>query len=901
MEYDVLVLGGGIAGMESALSLGDMGQRVLLVEKTASVGGKMILLSKVFPTLDCASCISTPKMAAVAHHPQVTVMVNSEPEQVRRAPDGTFEVRLRKKATFIDPVACTGCQSCEQACTVATPDPFNDELVAHRAAHVAFPQAIPKKAVIERAGTSPCSDECPAAVHAHGYISLVRAGKIDEAFALHMRDAPLPGSLGRVCYAPCEGACTRESVEAPVSIRGIKRYMTDRYYERHPEPTPPASGPRRAERIAIVGSGPAGLTAAYYLAQEGFPVTVFEAAPKAGGMLRLGIPEYRLPRDVLDRDLANLTAAGVEIQTSTPITDPEALRARGFAAVFLATGALEARSLGVPGEDLGGVTDCMSFLREVNLGPAPDLTGQTIMVVGGGNAAIDPARVALRLGAAKVLMVYRRGRAEMPAHAWEIEAALREGVELYTLQTPVAFHGEGGRVREAEILRMTLGEPDASGRRRPVPVAGSEQRIRVDRVVLSIGLEPSSRPFASLARERDGRLVVDPDTMQTSAPGVFAGGDVVTGPTMVVKAIAQGKKAAGAIERFVAGEALAAPAVDRLPRVGAAEVLARVGPVTRRMPTIVVDQAPGPRPLGMAEVERTLTDHEARHEASRCLDCGICCECEQCVSACPANAIQFGQRDEHLEVRARSVVLATGVNLFDAKKVPRLGHGRLPNVITSTQMERLLAPTRPYNTVLRPSDGKVPNNIAYVLCAGSRDHQLGNPACSRVCCMYSIKQAQLLLGAVPLADITLYYIDIRAFGKGYEEFYRQAKGMGVVFVKGKVAEVEPAEDGNVRLFYEDIENGSGLQTMEHDLVVLSVGLEPNPAALTLFGRDVLEADELSYVREIDGDLQPGRTSIPGVFVAGSASAAKDIPDTILHAGAAAAQTAAYLERRRSRA
>jgi heterodisulfide reductase subunit A2 len=899
MDYDVLVLGGGIAGMESALSLGDMGHRVLLLEREPTIGGKMILLSKVFPTLDCASCISTPKMAAAAHHPNITMQVSSEAQQVRRLPDGTFQVRVRKQATFVDASTCTGCQSCEQACTVSVPDRFNYDLVAHRAAHIAFPQAIPKKAVITRTGTSPCSDGCPAGVRAHGFVSLVRAGKVDAGFDLHMRDAPLPGCLGRVCYAPCEAACTRGSLEGSVTIRGIKRFMTDTYYADHQEPAEPDKRPTREQRIAIVGSGPAGLSAAYYLAQDGFPVMIFEAASQAGGMLRLGIPSYRLPREVLDRDIRNVTAQGVEIRTSSPVTDLDSLPKQGFSAVFLATGALEPKRMRIPGEDLEGVTDCMSFLKHVNLGPAPDLTGKTVMVVGGGNAAIDPARVALRLGAAKVILEYRRSRPEMPAHDWEIEAALNEGVELHALCNPIAFHGIDGTLREVESLRMELGEPDESGRRRPVPVPGSESRVAVDLVVLAIGLSPSATPFHQLALRKDGSIEVDPTSLQTSMPKVFAGGDVVTGPSMVVKAIAQGKQAAASIRRFLDGDEVDPAAAERLPRIEPEAVIERVGTVKRRPVIVAEAEQSESAPLSWEEIEPTMSASEAQGNAGRCLDCGTCCECEQCVSACPAGSIQLGMRDEYRDLHVGSVVLATGMNLFDAKRVPRLGHGRLPNVITAMQMERILAPTRPYNTVLRPSDGKIPDNIAYVLCAGSRDHTVGNPACSRVCCMYSIKQAQLLLGALPLADITLYYIDIRAFGKGYEEFYQQAKGMGVVFVKGKVAEVVPTEDGNMNVIYEDIENGGGVQQMEHDLVVLSVGLLPNPDALSLFGRDVLESDELAYIKEQDGDLEPGKTNLPGVFVAGAASAAKDIPDTILHAGAAAAQTAAYLERTRT--
>ena len=259
MNYDALVIGSGIGGMESALKLGDMGYRVLVVEKEASVGGKMILLSKVFPTLDCASCISTPKMAATIHHPNVTVLTYAGVDRIRRDADGRFHVTVRRKPRFVDEAACTGCQQCELACTVAVPDQFNADLVGRRAAYIPFPQAVPKKAVIERAGTSPCTYTCPAGIKAHGYVSLVRGGQYEKAFQLILEATPLVGSLGRACYAPCESECTRGGLEGPVPIRRIKRFVADTHYGSGAQgATAPESN---GTTVAVVGSGPAGLTA----------------------------------------------------------------------------------------------------------------------------------------------------------------------------------------------------------------------------------------------------------------------------------------------------------------------------------------------------------------------------------------------------------------------------------------------------------------------------------------------------------------------------------------------------------------------------------------------------------------------------------------------------------------
>ena len=926
MDYDVLVIGGGIAGLESSLTLGDMGYKVLLVEKEASIGGKMVLLSKVFPTLDCASCISTPKMASAAHHPMITILTSSEIVEIDQLGEGDFLAKINRPATFINSAACTGCGECELACTVSKRDPFNFDLVAHRAIHIPFPQAVPKKAVMIREGTSPCSFACPAGVKAHGYVSLVRTGKYKEAFHLHMEDAPLPGSLSRACYAPCESACTRGNLEGAVSIRAIKRFMVDRYYNEHPEPEYGKPEQIPGKKVAVVGSGPAGLSAAYHLARRGYAVTIFEAAAKAGGMLRYGIPAYRLPKDIVDRDIKNITALGVQIKTETPILSLQDLAEQGYDATFLALGTMEGFKMRIEGENLKGVTDCMSFLKAANSPGGIDLKGKKVLIIGGGNAAIDPARTAIRLGAEKVVIQYRRSRKEMPAHDWEVTAALEEGVELQVLRTPVRFIGANGSLTAVESITMELGEPDDSGRRRPIPVEGSEQSLPFDLAILAIGLMPSTSPFEEeLALNRNGTIQVNDETLETSLSSVFAGGDVVSGPSMIVSAIGQGKRAAFYMDRYLKGESLAGVVFDnRLPATEASAVLSRfnspgnnngngsqynrhlpvVGmaisrpPLSKRPPSKKKELPASERIASMAEVELPLTEEEILDNANRCLDCGVCSECHECVKACPANAIDFGKRDKIEEVKVKSVVVATGFNLFDAHLKPTYGYGKYPNVITAMQMDRILAPTRPYNHVIRPSDGKVPDNIAYVLCTGSRDSTIDNPMCSRVCCMYSIKQAQLIMGALPLADITIYYIDIRTFGKGYDEFYEQAKGMGVYFVKGRAARIGEKENGNLEVYYEDIEGEGGLKSAEHDLVILSTGFSPNLDYLRMFKNGKLDSDPFNYVQETDEDVNPGKTSIDGVFVAGTASAPRDIPDSILHSGAAVCQTAAFIERMR---
>ena len=276
------------------------------------------------------------------------------------------------------------------------------------------------------------------------------------------------------------------------------------------------------------------------------------------------------------------------------------------------------------------------------------------------------------------------------------------------------------------------------------------------------------------------------------------------------------------------------------------------------------------------------------------IDIENCTLCGACERVCPTNAIDFTQTIQYYALKTKAVIIATGFQLFDPTLIPRYGYGRFKNVITSMQMERQLAPTRPYNTILRPSDGKMPDNIAYVLCTGSRDKTVGNPICSQVCCMYSTKQAQLLMGALPMADITLYYLHIRAFGKGFNEFYAQAQSMGVEFIKGKVAKIREKDNGNLILRYEDINGGGVVKEAEHDMVVLSVGILPNQGIAEMFTNRKLELDPFNYVGQRDILANPSQTSIDGVFVAGVASGPMDIPDSILSAGGASSEAANYI-------
>ena len=636
LDYDVLVVGAGIGGMESALKLGDMGYKVLLVEKEASVGGKMILLSKVFPTLDCASCISTPKMASTIHHANITPWTYSRVDQIKKAADGTFTATVTQQARHVDIDACTGCQKCETACTVAVPDQFNADLVARRAAHITFPQAVPKKAVIDRAGTSPCSFACPAGISAHGYVSLIRSGLDEQAFRLVLESTPLVGTLGRACYAPCEGECTRGSLEGTLPIRRLKRFASDQHDKsgndnglERPEPN--------GRRVAVVGSGPTGLTAAFQLAKLGYGVKVFEAAPVAGGFLRLGIPDYRLPGAVVDRDIENVTGLGVEIAVNSTVGDPAALKDEGFDAVLVATGTHRDSSLGVPGEDRMGVVGATAFLRKTKLGQPVDVAGKRVVVVGGGNVAMDAARVARRLGAASVTVAYRRSRDEMPAHHVESVDAEKEGVQFRLLVAPAEVLGDSaGAVAGLRCTEMRLGAPDASGRKSVEPIPGSSVTIEADLIIAAIGMAPDTSMFGGrVAVEKNGRLSASRATCQTAVEHVFAAGDAVNGPTDITRAVGEGRKAAHQIDAWLNGREFD-NWDDRLPVVDKQAVLARQKAFTLSAPTPDGMEL-SPNPTDFHEIEAPLTEAEARRASGRCIDCAVCSECNECVNACPVD------------------------------------------------------------------------------------------------------------------------------------------------------------------------------------------------------------------------------------------------------------------------
>ena len=496
-----------------------------------------------------------------------------------------------------------------------------------------FPSPIVAKFDVDKRGYPPCQSACPAGVNAQGYIALTSQGKFREALEVLRQTMPLAGVCGRVCTHPCETDCERGEVDEPVSIRSLKRFMADYELRVGREKATPIER-TKGDKVAIIGSGPAGLACAYDLVREGYPVTVFESAPQVGGLLRYGIPEYRLPKVILDDEISYVEELGMEIKTGTPVKNLADIFNQGYKTVFIATGAGTSQKMGIPNEKARGVIHALDLLKQVNSGEKVSL-GDRVAVIGGSNAAIDAARVAVRLGAKEVSIVYRRSRAEMLAVKTEVDQAEREGVKINILAAPVRVLTKDDRVIGIQCIRMELGEPDASGRPRPIPIKGSEFEMDVDSVIIAIGQAVDS---SMLPRELEytdwGALSIDPVTMQTNIERVFAGGDVVV-VADVIKAIAAGKEAAISIKRYLDGMDLKEGRPAPLKRV---EEVSKEGvkiKARRAMPLLEPEKR-----VALAEVELGFDEKTAIEEAQRCLNCGVCLECMQCVTTCIHDAIE---------------------------------------------------------------------------------------------------------------------------------------------------------------------------------------------------------------------------------------------------------------------
>jgi 2-oxoacid:acceptor oxidoreductase delta subunit (pyruvate/2-ketoisovalerate family) len=481
----------------------------------------------------------------------------------------------------------------------------------------------------------PCRTACPARVNVQGYVSLIQRGEFREAVEIIRRDMPFPAICGRVCFSPCEDACARTNVDQAVAIRALKRLVADIEREQgrvKPEPI----RKKHSEKVAIIGAGPAGLTAAYELAKLGYPVTVFERMSELGGMMRYCIPDFRLEKFVVANEIAYIKDLGVEIKTGVEFGKDitlESLRKEDYKAIFIAIGTQLGMKLNVPGEDLEGVINAVNFLRDMTLGKHVDV-GEKVAVVGGGNSAIDAARTAKKLGAKEVMILYRRSREEMPALPSEIAEAERDGVKFFFLVSPKQIIGENGKVKAIECLRMRLGEPDESGRRRPVPISFSEHSYEVNTVIPALGqvAEKSCIPPELLDKEaRAPSMKVDPLTLETEISGVFAGGDIATGPASIIEAVGAGKRAAVSIHLYLSGQDLRSGRDEDIEETTWVKNWGSLSKKERRY------EPPLEKPhLSFEEAMKYLKriKQKAMFESFRCLGCGPCAECLANLDLC---------------------------------------------------------------------------------------------------------------------------------------------------------------------------------------------------------------------------------------------------------------------------
>ncbi|MCB2189905.1 MAG: FAD-dependent oxidoreductase [Deltaproteobacteria bacterium] len=883
----VMVVGAGIAGVQASLDLANAGYLVHLVEKTSAIGGRMAQLDKTFPTNDCAMCIISPKLVECGRHLNINIITNAEVESLSGDP-GNFEVKVHQEPRYVDMEACTACGDCIKECPVTVPNEFDQGLSQRKATFKRYAQAYPNAYCITKADRPPCKIACPANLNVQGYVQMAKVGKNLESLSIIMQELPLPGTIGRICPHPCEDSCRRLQVEEAIAIRDIKRYVADEVGVENvaqPEVEP------RSERVAIVGAGPAGLSCAYHLARNGVKSVIYEALPVGGGALRVGVPDYRLPQEVLQKEIDNIVRMGVEIKYDSPIGGDVSFASlkNDFDAVFLGVGAPKSFNLNVPGEDHAKVVPALDYLQKVALHQDVP-TGKSVVVVGGGNVAVDAARTAVREGAEKVTMVMLESEDECPASPWEIDEAREEGVEILHRWGVFEIKCTGDQL-DTLVLQSCLRVFDENKRFSPQYDDCKLNELKPDLVITAIGQRTDLAFLGAdhgLELTPRGTIAADKKTMATNLPGVYAGGDVVTGPWIAIGAVAAGREAAVSMLRQFQGleidegrEKLEMPSeeeADWNPIPANIKKAGRAKPVHRGAAERAKDFAP---------FESALTAEQIQAEGERCLNCGVCCECLQCVETCKAKAPAHEQKPQDLTLSVGSVILAPGFDAFDPSIFATYSYATHPNVLTAMEFERVLSASGPYQGHLqRPSDGAEPKKIAWLQCVGSRDiNRCDNGYCSAVCCMYAIKEAVIAKEhSHEELDTAIFYMDMRTYGKDFEKYYDRARDEhGVRFIRSRVHSIDPMPGDMLRLQYAT-EDGEIKEEL-FDMVVLSVGLQTSPEAIETAKR--LGVDLTNYNFSETSSFAPVGTSRPGIFACGCFAGPKDIPQAVMEASAAA--------------
>jgi NADPH-dependent glutamate synthase beta subunit-like oxidoreductase/NAD-dependent dihydropyrimidine dehydrogenase PreA subunit len=653
MGKRVSVVGSGVLAAQCALTLAEMGVKVELFTPEQAL---YIHNGDSHSELTHESLHVWPLLLRTANHPKISIHTNTTIKSINSNPSG-FSIKANKRPRFVKEDLCTGCGQCEKECSVTVQFKNHGQKSPLTAIHSPLPGAksVPSAYYIEKEGVSPCRTACPLGINVHGYIALLSKNKIDKALSLINETAPMSGILGRLCTHPCETQCTRGKLDNPVFIQALHRYAADHatggiVYTRK------ATAASHKEKIAIIGSGPAGLTAAWELARRGYTPTIFESHAVVGGMLATGIPRFRLPREVREKEVEAIKALGVDIKTGIMVGRDityNDLQDRGYTAFFLSIGAHTNNKLNVPGEELNGVVDCISLLFSLNLKVGSSV-GSNILVIGGGNSAVDSARSARRVskGDVKILCVTEK----MTAVKEEVEEAEKEGIPIEYGVTIKEILGDGNNVTGVRCQRVKNVTFDSNGQINIEYIEGSEFDLKADRVVIAIGQRPNSSilNIKNLAIGRNSTIIVDPLSMETSVPGIFAGGDAVTGSSNVVSAMSAGLKAAESMDRYLKGHDLkkgrslnGTVPVDIDPKERHAFQYKRAN-----MPSLSLTK----RKANYEETNLGLNAENAKRESERCLNCAICCECLECEKACELKAVDHNDSVRTIDIESNSII-----------------------------------------------------------------------------------------------------------------------------------------------------------------------------------------------------------------------------------------------------
>ncbi|MFC1933686.1 FAD-dependent oxidoreductase [Chloroflexota bacterium] len=665
------IIGSSVAAVQAALTLAQIGVEVKLITNSAALGrddtnsntsGKSPDQRYIWPLLLQAS-----------NHPLITLYSSAEVEDIA-GEKGNFKIQVLQSPRFVNEELCTACNRCEAECSVRVTSLLGGQKIEHGAIHTPLlgTKSVPSTYLIDKNGLAPCHVACPLGINVQGFVSLLSKGKVDKALELINESAPFGGILGRVCRHPCEDNCNRAEVDSPVSIRALHRYAADnapggiKYGRKFPYGS-------RGAKIAIVGSGPAGLTAAWQLTRLGYLTTVFEAHGVIGGMLATGIPRFRLPKEVREREIEAIKALGVDIRTGITVGRDVTfayLRERGYQAFFLAIGAQQNNRLNIPGEGLDGVVDCMSLLLTLNL-MVDTFVGTNIVIIGDGKSAIDSARAAIRTNKGSVKMISWTVPDEVTAGEEELEEALQEGVSIEYCVEPVEILGEGGKVAGIHCQRTRLTEKVmTNGQHLPEPIPGTDFVIDADHVVVAVGQSPNALQLniGGLSIDNDtGVIKVNPLTLETSIPGFFAGGDCIIGPNNVVEAMAAGLRAAESIDRYLQGRDLEAERSLVPPPVAEIDLeTTEILPYEReKMPVIRFRK----RLDTYEETTLGFSAEAARREAQRCLNCALCSQCMECTTACELGAVSHNDVTRHFEVGVESILRFPSVDSEEGSAV----------------------------------------------------------------------------------------------------------------------------------------------------------------------------------------------------------------------------------------